>query len=163
MWCGVTAEEIIGPYFFEDDAGNQVTVTGDRYREMLQNFLQPWVAAKPHRMWFQQDGATAHTARDTLTLLQGIFGNQIISRSCEIQWPPRSPDLTAPDFFLWGYLKEKVYANKPNNIEELKANIEAEIRAISPQMLQTVMENVLKRAEECEAANGAHLENIIFA
>ena len=64
VWCGVTPNEIIGPYFFEDKNGNQTTVTGARYRSMLLNFLEPWVQAKREQMWFQQDGATANTARE---------------------------------------------------------------------------------------------------
>ena len=32
VWCAITTNEIIGPYFFEDDDGNAVTVTGERYR-----------------------------------------------------------------------------------------------------------------------------------
>jgi hypothetical protein len=32
-------------------------------------------------------------------------------------WPPRSPDLTLPDFFLWGFLKERVYSNNPRSME----------------------------------------------
>ena len=44
VWCGVTSERIIGPYFFEDPDENAVTVTGERYREMLENFVQPEIA-----------------------------------------------------------------------------------------------------------------------
>ena len=113
-------------------------------------------------MWFQQDGTTAHTARETITLLQNIFGNKIISRGCEINWPSRSPDLTNADFFLWGYHKGKVYGNKPDTIDELKENIRAEIRNINPETLNSVMENVLEKARECETENGGHLNNIIF-
>ena len=40
-WCAITANEIIGPYFFENDDGNAVTVTEERYRAMLRNFLWP--------------------------------------------------------------------------------------------------------------------------
>ncbi|CAK9816260.1 hypothetical protein ANTPLA_LOCUS8940 [Anthophora plagiata] len=76
--------------------------------------------------------------------------------------PPRSPDLTAPDFFLWGYLKEKVYANKPRGLDQLKENIRTEIRNIMPATLTNVMENVLKRAQLCEAKNGQHLSDVIF-
>jgi hypothetical protein len=35
-------------------------------------------------------------------------------------WPPRSPNLTPPDFFLWGLLKGCVYSNKPRIIDTLK-------------------------------------------
>ena len=32
---------MIGPYFFEDGAGNAVTVNGERYRNMITEFLWP--------------------------------------------------------------------------------------------------------------------------
>jgi len=60
-------------------------------------------------MWFQQDGATCHIAKQTMKLLSQIFGNRIISRGSAFGLLPRSPDLTAPDFFLWGYLKDRIY------------------------------------------------------
>ena len=64
-------------------------------------------------MWFQQDGATSHTARFTIDLLKGKFGERVISRNGPVEWPPRSCDLTPLDFFLWGHIKSLVYANKP--------------------------------------------------
>ena len=74
----------------------------------------------------------------------------------------RLGDFTCADFFLWGYLKERVYANKPATINALKNNIEEEIRAISPETLSDVLDNALQRAQECENENGGHLSNIIF-
>ena len=41
VWCAFFANGIIGPYFFENEAGNSVTVTGERYRAMITNFLWP--------------------------------------------------------------------------------------------------------------------------
>jgi len=35
-------------------------------------------------------------------------------------WPPRSPDLTPLDYFLWGYVKSECYKLALGNIEELK-------------------------------------------
>lgn len=154
-------ERIIGPYFFENERGEAVTVTGARYRPMLQNFLRPAVQNYP-QLWFQQDGATAHTARETMAILQDIFGDLIISRRSAFSWPSRSPDLSSPDSFLWGYLKERVYVNKPQTIAQLKNNIRDEIRATTPEILRKVMENALERARICESANGHHLRDIIF-
>ena len=91
-----------------------------------------------------------------MQMLQNIFQDQIISRGCEINWPPQSPDLTSPDFFLWGYLKEKVFVNKPQSINDLKRNIEDQIRAISPEMLSNVKQSELDRAIQCETENGGH-------
>ena len=39
VWCGFWAGGVIGPYFFEDEAGQVVTVNGDRYRVMIREFL----------------------------------------------------------------------------------------------------------------------------
>ncbi|GFW84746.1 uncharacterized protein TNCV_1814761 [Trichonephila clavipes] len=64
-------------------------------------------------LWFQQDGATCHTARATIDLLKDTFGDRLISRFGPVNWPPRSCDLTPLDYFLWGYVKSLVYADKP--------------------------------------------------
>jgi len=162
VWCGVTSARIIGPYFFENQYDHAVSVTGDRYRTMIENFLVPAVANTP-LMWFQQDGATVHTARASIDLLRKTFGERIISRNADFSWPPRSPDLTAPDYFLWGYLKDRVYANKPNTIEALKHNIAHEVRAIQPEILKKVMEHAVKRAVLCQEENGGHLRDLIFS
>ena len=63
---------------------------------------------------------------------------------------------------LWGYLKERVYVNKPRTIPELKDNIRREIQELEPVILRKVMENALTRARICEAENGGHLKDIIF-
>ncbi|GFT40670.1 putative DD41D transposase [Trichonephila clavipes] len=41
VWCGLWAGGIIGPYFFKNDEGHNVTVNGDRYRAMITNFFIP--------------------------------------------------------------------------------------------------------------------------
>jgi hypothetical protein len=53
-----------------------------------------------------------------------------------MECPARLPDLNACDFFLWGYLKSKVYEKKPRTMVALKQNIRDEVAAISPTMLQ---------------------------
>jgi len=59
----------------------------------------------------------------------------MISQRGNIEWPARLPDLSACDFFLWGYLKSKVYEKKPRTTVNLKQNIRDEVAAISPAML----------------------------
>ncbi|QQP51277.1 Transposable element Tc3 transposase, partial [Caligus rogercresseyi] len=87
-------------------------------------------------MWFHQDGATCHTARETMNMLKDEFGEQLISRNGPVSWPPRSCDLTPLDYFLWGYVKSLVYVDKPNTIEALQDNITRVIRRIQPEMLE---------------------------
>lgn len=163
VWCGICAEKVIGPYFFEDTTGNAVTVTGERYRSMIQEFLVPEVEALDQQhMWFQQDGATAHTANVTMEILREIFPGRLISRFGDLAWPPRSPDLTPSDFFLWGHLKERVYINKPKTLQQLKENIQEEIGNLSPEVLKKVMENAIERTRICSNSEGGHLTDVIF-
>ena len=75
---------------------------------------------------------------------------------------PRSPDLTVPEFVLWGYLKSKVYASKPKTIDELKCNIRDEIAAITPEMLANVMQNARKRDAFCVSNGGGHLIDVVL-
>jgi hypothetical protein len=86
-------------------------------------------------VWFQQGEATAHTARHSMNTLRTVFEHRIISRYVDISWPARSPDLSACDFFLWGYLKSKVFPTRPADLNNLKQGIYEEINAISSAML----------------------------
>ncbi|GFX42701.1 DUF4817 domain-containing protein [Trichonephila clavipes] len=117
VWCALWTGGIIGPYFFKNDEGHNVTVNGDRYRAMINNFFIPELNNHDvQELWFQQDGATCHTARATIDLLKDTFGDHLISRFGPVNWPPRSCDLTPLDYFLWGYVKSLVYADKPQTI-----------------------------------------------
>jgi len=71
---------VVGPYFFEE-GGETVTVTSNRYCELLENFLQPRMEEfdDSEGFWFQQDGATAHTARRSLGILREMFPSRLIS------------------------------------------------------------------------------------
>jgi hypothetical protein len=60
------------------------------------------------------------------------------------EWPARSPNLNACDFFLWGYLWSKVYEKRPRTTEDMKENISNEVAAFSPIMLQRVMQKFQK-------------------
>ncbi|GFX63114.1 transposable element Tc3 transposase [Trichonephila clavipes] len=83
------------------DKGHNVTVNGDRYRAMITNFFIPELNNHDaQELWFQQDGATCHTARATINLLKDTFGDRLISRFGPVNWPPRSCDLTPLDYFL---------------------------------------------------------------
>jgi hypothetical protein len=70
--------------------------------------------------WFQQDGATAQRANNSMKLRNEIFGERVISRNL---WSPRSLDLIPPDFYLWGAAKSAVYRGRPRTFNELKTAI----------------------------------------
>ncbi|GFW55961.1 transposable element Tcb1 transposase [Trichonephila clavipes] len=80
VWCALWAGRIIGPYFFKNDEGHSGTVNGDRYRAMITNFFIPELNNHDvQELWFQQDGATCHTARATFDLLKDMFDDRLIS------------------------------------------------------------------------------------
>jgi hypothetical protein len=60
----------------------------------------------------------------------------------DVPWPARSPDLSACDYFLWGFLKSRVFISKPTTIAELKQSINEEIVAIPEQMTRRVTDNL---------------------
>ncbi|GFW25452.1 uncharacterized protein TNCV_3721801 [Trichonephila clavipes] len=111
---------------------------------------------------FQQDGATCHTARATIDLLKDTFCDRLISRFGPVNWPPRSCDLTPLDYFLWGYVKSLVSADKPQTLGHLEDNIHRVIADIRPQMLEKVIENWTSRLDYIRASYGSHMPEIIF-
>ncbi|GFW72567.1 putative LOC100569746 [Trichonephila clavipes] len=163
VWYALWAGGIIGPYFFKNDEGHNVTVNGDRYRAMITNFFIPELNNHDvQELWFQQDGATCHTARATIDLLKDTFGDRLISRLGPVNWPPRSCDLTPLDYFLWGYVKSLVYADKPQTLDHLEDNIRRVIADIRPQMSEKVIENWTSRLDYIRASRGSPMPEIIL-
>ena len=59
---------------------------------------------------------------------------------------------------LWGYLKSKVYCPRPNNLNELQAQIYNEVAQIDPAMVRRAMMDMKARAVKCIAAGGGYFE-----
>ena len=70
-----------------------------------------------------------------------FFEDRIISHRADVVWPPRSCDLTSLNYYLWGAVRDKCYAIKPETIDALKVKY-SEIR-IGEIQLHTI-DNVLK-------------------
>jgi len=113
LWttCRKLPALIIGPFWFEDDNEQSVTINDEGYVQVLGKFS---TALGRRRgvvrvlQWFQQDGATPHTSNKSLAWLEQRFSDRLISGRCDRQWSPHSPDLNPADFYMWGYLKAVV-------------------------------------------------------
>jgi len=163
VWCALSRVGIIGPYFFQQQNGRAVTVNSDRYLTMIREFFLPALQEMElDNVWFQQDGATAHTARTSMACLREAFPGRLISRYGDLNWPARSPDLTPCDYFLWGYLKSRVYNDRPRTLEDLKNRIRAETANILVDMLERVGQNFRIRLNQCIDNGGHHLQDLIF-
>jgi hypothetical protein len=55
-----------------------------------------------------------------------------------------------------------VYEKKSRTTVDLKQNIREEVAAISPNMLQRVMQNFQKRLRECVDNKGRHVTDTVF-
>ena len=85
VWCAMTPTCVIGPYFFKDGQGAPVTITAERYNNMLNDFFIPELQRlQLTNMWMQQNGATSHTARISMATLQRQFPGRLISRFGDI-------------------------------------------------------------------------------
>ena len=151
VWCAISANKTFGVYYF-DHAVNQ-----DNYLEMLQTFFWPKILRTTNykKINFQQDGATPHTANDVQKWLKEKFGKRFIDKT---KWPPRSPGLNPCDYFLWDYLKDRVYNPLPKTLNDLKANLERKIKNISSNMLNSVFLEFEKRCNLVLTAEGGHIE-----
>jgi hypothetical protein len=72
-----------------------------------------------------------------------------------------SPHLAVPDYFLWGYVKSKVYETCPANIDDLKQRIRECTQGIPKEMLR-VTTAMPSRLQECIERHGGHLQSVIF-
>ena len=128
------------------------------YMEIFNTFVNQLDDEELSIRYFQQDGATSHTSHASMAEIQSFFGDRVISKGLG---PPRSSDLTSPDYFLPGYLKGRVYRNKPRNIDALKANITEEVQAVTAGVLARTLQNVARRVQSCLDANGGHFQHML--
>jgi hypothetical protein len=88
--------------------------------------------------------------RRTILLEDKTFPNRWIGRDGPLAWAPRSSDLTPPDYFLWGYMKDQIYKTPVQSIRVLKERItSAAIHSVTPEMLQNVWREIEVRLDTC--------------
>jgi hypothetical protein len=83
-----------------------------------------------------------------------MFPHRLISRFHDLNWPPRSPDFSAPTICLWCYLKSRVVETRPTTLDGLGVNIREAIHV----MLQRMMDDFTKRL----TAEGEYLLHSVF-
>ena len=162
VWLGLMGNgNVLGPHFVQGNLDQREYLRIVRYHVVQEDLRNQGVDRE--LLWWQQDGAPAHTSRAAIQYLQGQFPGKLISKRGEVPWPPRSPDLAILDFFAWGYLKQMIWgANRdrhPRNIEQLKAAIVRECAALPREMVSNAFQSLTNRARRCIAANGRHFEN----
>lgn len=164
VWMGICGNgALLGPFVFARN------VDGNSYLEVLNNNIIPQLIelfdnqfqdGHFQRLWWAQDGAPAHQLIAVRNRLLEVFQNRVIALHLPVEWPPRSPDLTPCDYFLWGYLKDKVYRTPPQNVNDLRNKIQNEANLLrqDPALLRRVFLDMRQRAHLCVLRNGGYVE-----
>jgi len=90
--------------------------------------------------------------------LDATFPKRWFGRDGPTPWPPLSPDITPLDFFLWGYVKDKVFSTPVPDITNLKARIIDALATITEHMLENTWIEIDYRLDVLRATKGAHVE-----
>ena len=133
---------------------------------MLQNWFLPQMSEDSEDFIFQQDGAPPHWHRDVQRFLNESLPQRWIGRvgkeDLALQfWPPRSPDLTPCDFFLWGFVKEAVYVpSLPTALDDLNNRMTAAVNSVTQDILLRVWNEFSYRLDVTRAAGRGHIEHL---
>ena len=128
-------------------------VNGKYYRDdLLAKMIPEMDAISGGDYIFQQDGARAHTAKDTIKYIKDNMPGYIPPEMC----PPNSPDLNPVDYGIWESFMRKVYQKKISDVETLKTALE-EAWEEFPQS-EIKFDQFRKRCNKVKAVKGKHIE-----
>ena len=165
VWVGLCGNGVVlGPFFFD------ANVNGQTYLRMINEQVVPQLENNFPRqengmfryLWWAQDGAPAHRLGAVTDRLRELFHQRVIAMHQAVEWPPRSPDLTPCDFFLWGYLKDRVFVTPPGTLQELRERIQVEVDRLraNPEQVRQVMNGIQRRCQLCLERGGGHIEGL---
>ncbi|XP_070528284.1 uncharacterized protein [Cardiocondyla obscurior] len=151
VWAGIIGNRVIGPYFLPP------RLDGERYAQFLENHLPILLEELPlqmrQTMIFQHDGAPPHYSRRARMVLDRHFPDRWIGRNGPISWPARSPNLNVLDYFVWGYIKNRVENVRDRNVEEVRDKYRNVAHRATRQIIQ--------RARLCIQQQGNHFEQLM--
>lgn len=159
VWVGMWHNKIIGPFFLEGH------LTSESYEELIRTNILDSLMDEPlnvlRQLWWQQDGAPPHNGRRVRNLLNELFPNKWMGNQGPVRWPARSPDLNPLDYFLWGFLQNRLYKNTPENIDVLRQSLIREIRAIPARTIQRAIHKIQRLSQKCIQAGGLQFEYLL--
>ena len=151
---GVSALGRTGLHFVEPS----VKINSAYYRDVLlmQNLL-PHIREFSEYYTFQQDGAPAHRARDTVELLTRETPDFIPPAL----WPPNSPDLNPVDYKIWGVMQEKVYKTKVRDVGVLRQRIMQAWDELDQRVIDAAISQWHASLGACVDAEGGQFEHML--
>jgi hypothetical protein len=137
-------------------------VTSNISQEILPELLEVVPLDVRRKMWFQHVGVPTHFT-NVREYLDKTFGNRWIEGGGPTTWPPRSPDLTLSDFFLWGYMQGLVYETPVETQHDLVATIAVAAATIRemPGTPQRVQHNITRQCKIGKEVGGRYFEQLL--
>ena len=89
-----------------------------------------------------------------------MFANRAVALLHEMEWPPRSPDMTPCDFLLWGYSKSQVFETPPSDMQHQRNQIQPKFENLrqNPGVIRNAVRSMEKRTRTCIEKYGRHVE-----
>lgn len=158
MGCGIRKDRLLGHVFYEGTLTNYYRFL-QILHNIIPNFLDDIPLSELRDLRFQHDGVPAHQPTAIRCFLKDCFKQQITRYGGSAEWPPRLLDITSLDFFLWGYIKDQVYAILPTSLLYLFRRIEDASNDVTHFMLRNVRAQLLTRIQKCNMSNGELFEH----
>ena len=139
------------------------TVNSERYHDILETVVFPILTHRRNRnKIYQHDCAPPHFATLVRESLNRHLSNRWIGRGGPIIWPPRSPNLSIPDFWLWGQIRDNLYkAPRPKSLQDLKARLTYLLENVDKASIQKAYQSFVRRCELCIQQDGGHFEQLL--
>ena len=152
----ISQQGIIGPFWFEDDNEQSVTVNTERYLQVLDKF---WRAFGQQRgvirdlQWLQQKGALVLPPTQQTNHWCGCSSFSLTNWSVTAvtRIGRRIHRTRTPQISICGdiYLKDRVYGNNPQTIPDLKTGNIAETSGITKEECRRAIENFAHWIQVC--------------
>ena len=104
---------MLGPFFFD----------GNVNRQSYLNEVIPLMAVLFQNQFNKNRFQCLCWVIGSLCKTKPTFWRKCLSLHNNTKWPPRSPNLTPCDVFLWGYLKDKISKTPPESLNVLRQKI----------------------------------------
>ncbi|GBO45408.1 hypothetical protein AVEN_253867-1 [Araneus ventricosus] len=128
-------------------------------KDVISDFLEDLTLSDLRNVGFQHEDAPPHKVSSVQQYIRDTFQQQVIGYGDCVEWPPRSPDLNPFDSFLWGYIKQRVYATPTPTLQELRNRITDACTSVLPAMLYNVQREVQSQVQMCIVAEEHHFEH----
>lgn len=160
VFCAIKNDRILCLFFYDEN------LNSERYLQILRNVVGEALRHLPPEesrvAYYQMDGAPPHSTNEVSALLYEIFEDRWIANRGPFRYPPRSPDLTPLDFFVWGYIKNKVYEDPVTTKENMMCRVRSAFNNMRNYSIRLATNrSLLKRITLCLRQNGSVFEQLL--